>query len=180
MKRVESVDVITHDYMKRIIANVIGKDPLNVLSQTPKRLKKLVKGLKKKQLKSCPAPEKWSITQIIAHMADTELVLAFRLRMSLAQSGATLPAMDQDKWATGLRYENADLDEQLELFSTVRKQHLAIWNSLNDDDWQKFGVHEERGRESVERITQHFAGHDINHLNQIKAIRNTLKKNKRK
>ncbi len=179
MKSIESVDDITNPYVKRILSNVIGKDPMKVLSQTPKRLRKLVKGLKKKQLRYQPAPGKWSITQIITHMADTELVLAFRLRMSLAQSGSPLLAMDQDKWATGLNYEKADVDEQIELFSAVRRQHLAIWNSLTDEDWQKFGMHEERGKETVERITHHYAGHDINHLNQIEAIRKLLKKKRK-
>jgi hypothetical protein len=174
--RVTSVDDITNAYIKRILTNIIGKDPMKVLTQTPKRLRKLVKGLKKKQLRYTPAPEKWSIAQIVNHMADTELVLAFRLRMALAQSGSPLQAMDQDKWAAGLQYENADVNDQLELFTAVRKRHLAIWASLSDEDWQKFGMHEERGKETVERIAQHFAGHDINHINQIEAIRSSFKK----
>lgn len=180
MRKVESIDDIINPYVKRILTNVIGKDPLNVLAQTPKRLRKLTKGLKKKQLRFQPAPGKWSITQIITHMADTELVLAFRLRISLAQSGSPLMAMDQDKWAAGLNYERADVDDQIDLFSAVRKQHISMWNSLPEDDWQKFGMHEERGKETVERITQHYAGHDINHLNQIEAIRNSFKKKKKK
>ena len=180
MRKIESVDDITNPYVKRIISNVIGKDPMKVLERTPRRLRKLVKGLKKKQLRYQPAPGKWAITQIITHMADTELVLAFRLRMSLAQSGSPLLAMDQDKWATGLNYEKADVDEQIDLFSAVRRQHLAIWNSLKEEDWLKYGMHEERGKETVERITQHYAGHDINHLNQIEAIRKSFKKKKKK
>ncbi len=175
---VATVNDITNPYIKRILTNVIGKDPLKVLAQTPKRLRKLTKGLKKKQLRFQPAPGKWSITQIVTHMADTELVLAFRLRMALSQSGATLQAMDQDKWAAGLNYQQANLDDQIDLFSVVRKHHLALWNSLQENDWQKFGMHEERGKETVERITQHYAGHDINHLNQIEAIRNSFKKKK--
>lgn len=180
MKNISSVDDITNPYVKRILTNVIGKDPMKVLSSTSKRLRKLVKGLKKKQLRYQPAAGKWSITQIINHMADSELVLAFRLRMALSQSGSPLQAMDQDKWAAGLNYEKADVDEQIDLFSTVRKQHLAIWNSLSEEDWQKYGMHEERGKETVERITQHYAGHDINHLNQIEAIRKVFKKKKKK
>lgn len=176
MNRVQSVDGITNEYVKRILTNVIGKDPLKVLSQTPKRLRKLVKGLKKKQLRHQPALGKWSITQIVTHLADTEIVLAFRLRMALSQSGSPLQAMDQDKWADGLHYQNADADEQLEVFTTLRRNHLALWESLSDEDWQKFGMHEERGKETVERITHHYAGHDINHLRQIEAIRASFKK----
>lgn len=176
MRTVTGVDDIADAYVKRMISNVIGKDPLDVLRKTPKRLKRLVRGLKKKQLYMQPAPGKWSIAQIVHHLADTEIVLAFRLRMVLAQPGTPLQAMDQDKWAVGLHYDRADVDEQIELFSTLRRNHLHLWDSLSADDWQKFGIHEERGKETVERITQHFAGHDINHLNQIVAIRNTFGK----
>ncbi len=176
MKIVTGVDDIADAYVRRMVSNVIGKDPLKVLAQTPKRLRKLIKGLKKKQLRIQPAPGKWSIAQIVTHLADTEIVLAFRLRMVLAQSGTPLQAMDQDKWAAGLKYVEADVDEQLGLFTTLRRNHLALWKSLSDEDWQKYGMHEERGKETVERITHHFAGHDINHLNQIEAIRSLLKK----
>jgi uncharacterized damage-inducible protein DinB len=177
---VTTVEDITNPYVKRILANVIGKDPMKVLERTPRRLRKLVKGLKKKQVRYQPAASKWSIVQIINHIADTELVLAFRLRMALAQSGAPLQATDQDKWATVLNYEKADVDEQTDLFTTVRRRNLAIWKSLSDEEWQRFGMHEERGKETVERIAQLYAGHDINHLNQIEAIRKSIKKKKKK
>lgn len=176
MNIVTGVDDIADAYVKRMVSNVIGKNPLKVLAQTPKRLRKLVRGLKKKQLRFQPAPGKWSIAEIVTHLTDSEIVLAFRLRMTLAQSGTPLQAMDQDKWAAGLKYAQADVQEQLALFTTLRRNHLALWHSLSDDDWQKYGMHEERGKETVERITQHFAGHDINHLNQIEAIRSLIKK----
>ncbi|MBM2840045.1 MAG: hypothetical protein HW412_573 [Bacteroidetes bacterium] len=177
---VTSVDDISDAYTKRIISNVIGKDPLKILARTTKRLRKLTKGLKKKQVRHQPAPGKWSIVQIVSHLADTELVLAWRLRMVLAQAGSPLTAMDQDKWANNMKYEENDLDEQLKMFTVVRECHLAIWNSLGEDDWEKFGMHEERGKETVARIVQHYAGHDINHLNQIEAIRSSFKKGKKK
>ena len=177
---VTSVDDITDAYTMRIISNVIGKDPLKVLERTPKRLRKLLRGLKKKQVRYQLAAGKWSIVQIVSHLADTELVLAWRLRMVLAQSGSPLGAMDQDKWANNMNYQANDLDEQVELFTTVRERHLAMWNSLKEDDWDKFGMHEERGKETVARIIQHYAGHDINHLNQIEAIRSSFKKTRKK
>jgi uncharacterized damage-inducible protein DinB len=176
MNIVTSVDEIADAYVKRMVSNVLGKNPLDVLRATPRKLRQLVKGLKKQQLRFEPAPGKWSIAQIVTHLADTEVVLAFRLRMVLAQSGTSLQAMDQDKWAAGLNYAEANVNEQIELFSTLRKSHLALWDSLCDEDWQKYGMHEERGKETVERMTQHFAGHDINHLRQIEAIRNSFKR----
>ncbi len=180
MKKVEIVDNITNPYSKRILTNVIGKDPLKVLSSTAGRLKQLTKGLKKKQLRFKPASETWSITQIVAHLADAELVGAFRLRMMVSQSGSPIQAYDQGLWANTMNYENADVKEKIKLFSTLRNGQLAIWKSLKDDEWEKFGMHAERGKETIERFAQLYAGHDINHLNQIEAIRNSFKKKKKK
>jgi hypothetical protein len=177
---VRSVDDIPDAYMKRILSNVIGKDPLKVLARTPKRLRKLVRGLKKKHARFQQAPGKWSIVQIVSHLADSEMVLAWRLRMVLAQSGSPLGAMDQNKWAENMAYETNDLDDQLRLFTVVRESHLALWNAMRDEEWEKFGIHEERGKETVARIVQHYAGHDVNHLNQIEAITASFRKNKKK
>jgi hypothetical protein len=178
MKRIQSVDDIADAYTKRILSNVIGKDPLKVLSSTPKRLRKFVKGLNKKQLRHKPAADKWSIAQIVAHFADVELVLAWRIRLALAQSGSLLQVMNQDKWAAALKYEKADVDEEVDFFAVLRKRNLAIWRSLSEEEWQNYGMHEERGKETIERIAQVYAGHDINHLNQIEAIRMPFKKKK--
>lgn len=180
MREVESVDDITNPYIKRILTNAIGKDPFEVLAQTPKRLRKLTKGLKKKQLRFQPAPGKWSIAQIIAHLADAELTGAYRLRMMVSQSGSPIQAYDQDMWANAMKYEEADVEDKIELFSTVRNSQIAIWKSLHGDEWEKFGMHAERGHETVERFAQLHAGHDINHLNQIEAIRISFKKKKKK
>lgn len=180
MKKVTSVDDITNPYVKRILSNVVSKDPMKVLSRTSKRLRKLVKGLKKKQLRYQPAPDKWSITQIIAHLADAELTGAFRIRMMVSQSGSPIQAYDQDMWANAMKYDQADVEEKIALFSTVRNSQIAIWESLRDDEWEKFGMHAERGKETVERFAQLHAGHDINHLNQIEGIRKSFKKKKKK
>jgi hypothetical protein len=180
MKKIQSVDDITNPYTKRILSNVVGKDPMKVLSTTPKRLRKLIKGLKGKQLRFQPSPGKWSIAQIINHLADAELTGAFRLRMMVSQSGSPILAYDQDAWANTMRYEFADVEEKLELFAAVRKSQLDIWNSLSESDWEKFGMHAERGKETVERFAQLHAGHDINHLNQIEAIRQLFGKKKKK
>jgi hypothetical protein len=180
LKRVTSVDGITNPYGKRILSNVIGKDPMKVLARTPRRLRQLVKGLKKKQLRYQPAPGRWSIAHIINHLADAELAGAFRLRMMVSQSGSPILAYDQDAWANALGYDQADVEEKIKLFSTVRNSQLAIWQSLHDDDWERFGMHAERGKETVERFAQLHAGHDINHINQIEAIRGLFKKKKKK
>jgi uncharacterized damage-inducible protein DinB len=174
MQPLRTVDGIQNPYTKRILTNVIGKDAMKVLASTPQRLPRLVKGLTAKQLRQAPVPGKWSIAQIVCHLSDTEAVFAFRLRMVVAQSGCPIQAMDEQKWASGLGYERANVGAKVQLFTAMRKDHLTLLKSLKEGDFERFGMHEERGKETIERMVQMYAGHDINHLGQIELIRKQL------
>lgn len=179
MKRVMSVANIANPYLKRILSYVIGKDPLRVLSGTPGSLQHLTRGLDQTQIRKSPERGKWSIGQIITHLCDAELVLGFRFRMVISQSGSPLQAMDQNKWAIGLKYNRADWKKKLKLFTAMRRDHLALLRSLNSREWKQYGIHEERGKENLELMVQMLAGHDVNHLMQIETIRNLFLKRKK-
>ena len=171
MKPLKSVGRIRNPYSKRILKNVIDKDPMKVLAATPNRLLRLVRGLTEKQLRKPPSPGKWSISQLVCHLSDAEVVFAFRLRMTVAQSGSPLQAMDEQKWAAGLGYERANVGSKVQLFTAMRKDHLTLLKSFKRGDFERFGMHEERGKETIERMVQMYAGHDVNHLGQIEMIR---------
>jgi len=175
MKPIASLRHIRNPYTRRMLSNVIGKDPLNVLASTPARLRRLVGRLNEKQLRTPLAKGKWSIIQIVTHLADVEVVLAFRIRIALAQSGSPLQAMDQDRWASGLHYDKANLKRKLDLFAAVRGDHIRLFRSLKTDEWKRYGMHQERGKETVEHIVRLYAGHDINHLKQIEMIRKSAR-----
>jgi len=159
-------------YVERILGYLEGKDPMEVLASSPKKIAKLIKGLSKKKLSKRPALEKWSVTEIIAHLADTELVQGFRLRMILGASGTPIQGFDQDEWARYSDYASHDPELSLEAYRTTRERTVRLLNSLPADAWERFGMHSERGKETVKRVTEMMAGHDLNHL---KAIREILK-----
>jgi hypothetical protein len=117
-----------------------------------------------------PAPGKWSIREIVAHLADDELVGAYRIRLILSSPGTSIQAFDQDRWAADGRYASADLDSSLRLFRTLREANLALFRMLDEGEWSRFGIHAERGRESLRDIATYYAGHDRNHFAQIEAI----------
>jgi hypothetical protein len=108
---------------------------------------------------------------VIAHLADSELVGAFRLRMILAHDTPALAPYDQDLWATRLKYEHADLEQSLERFSVLRRANLTLWATASSADLARVGVHGERGEESIERMRRLYAGHDLAHLRQLARIR---------
>jgi hypothetical protein len=157
-------------YVGRIRGYVGGKDPLRVQAATPGRLRKLVRRLPPRKLRRRPAPGKWSISEILAHLAEVELVAGYRIRTILGSPGTPIQAFDQDVWAKVGRYRELDGRKSLEMFCVLRESNLTLLRSLKPRQWKQYGMHQERGKESVARIAEMFAGHDLNHLKQIERL----------
>jgi hypothetical protein len=157
-------------YTQRILGNADGKDPLRVQSTTAKTIEKLMKGQSAGKLRKRPAPEKWSVGEIVAHLADAEVIVGWRIRAILARPGTPIQAYDQDALAAARNYAKHDPKKSLEHFRAVRDANLAFYKSLLPEQWKHHGMHSERGEETLERIARLMAGHDINHTLQIEAI----------
>jgi hypothetical protein len=163
-------------YTQRISGYVQGKEPLRVQRSTPAKLAALIKGLDNKRLRYRSAPGKWSIAEILAHLADTELVGSWRMRLILGQNGAPVHAFDQDAWAASFNYQRRDPKTSLATFGLLRQNNLALLKSIPKEKWENFGMHQERGKESISQIVRMFAGHDLNHLRQIEELSKATKK----
>ena len=157
-------------YTQRILANAQGQDPLKVQSATTKKLARLIKGVPTAKLRKRPAPDKWSIAEILAHLADVEIVIGWRMRSLLGAPGTPVQAYDQDAWVIAGHYQKRDPRKSIELHRAVREANLALLKSLSSDQWKHYGQHAERGQESIEHIVRMVAGHDINHIHQIERI----------
>ncbi|HEV2289038.1 MAG TPA: DinB family protein [Candidatus Acidoferrales bacterium] len=158
------------EYLKRL-SNYLGdQDPIKVQRATAQKIAGLIRGIPRKTLMHRPAPGKWSIAEIIAHLADDELVGAYRMRKILERPGTPIEAFDQDKWAETGKYARRDAKKSLELFCTIREANLGLLKHLDSAQWDLYGVHSERGEEGIRTIARHFACHDINHMKQIEAI----------
>jgi hypothetical protein len=158
------------EYTKRITGHVEGQAPLKVQAATAKKLERLVKGVPAGKLRKRPAPGKWSVAEILAHLADTEIAGAWRMRAILGAPGTPVAAFDQDSWVMALHYDKRDARKALEQFRVLREANLALLKTLSPEQWKHFGMHAERGEESIEHIAKMFAGHDLNHLKQIEGI----------
>jgi DinB superfamily len=157
-------------YTERILGYVEGNQPLVVQAATAKKLNRLIKGVARAKLRMRPAPEKWSVSEIIAHLADSEFVGGFRLRFILGSPGAPVVSYDQDKWVTSGHYDQRDPQTSLAHFCVLRECNLALLKTLTPEQWKHYGMHSERGRETIGHIVCMFAGHDVNHLQQIEEI----------
>ncbi len=158
------------DYIARIITTLGDRDPLTVLAETPGRLRSLVSSATPDQLTWTSSPTRWTITQIVAHLADAEIAGAWRFRSVLAQDGIALGAYDQNAWAAAFRYEQAPATESVALFAALRTATLRVLRAVDPSHLQHAGLHSERGRESITRLEEVYAGHDLNHLAQIERL----------
>ena len=163
-------------YTQRILSNLEGKDPLKTQTATPKTLAKLIKGASPAKLRKRPAPDKWSVGEILAHLADAEVIVGWRLRSILAAPGTPIQAYDQDALASARNYAKHDPKKSLAQFAAIREANLAFYKALSPEQWKHHGMHSERGEESLERILHMMAGHDINHTQQIERILKPKKK----
>jgi hypothetical protein len=158
------------EYVQRIQGKLAGQDPLKVQATTAQKLSRLTKGASTAKLRKRPAPEKWSPAEILAHLADAEIVTSWRVRAILGAPGTPIQAFDQDAWVVAGKYAKRDPRKSLEQFRVLRDANLALYKSLSPEQWKHHGLHAERGEESIERIVRMMAGHDINHLEQVAAL----------
>ena len=171
-------------YIQRILGHVEGKDALKVQGSSAARLQKAIRGLTPKQLKWKPEPAKWSIAEILAHLADAEIVASWRLRSVIGENGITIQPFDQNVWVSAFQYNDRDAQQSVELFRVLRQNNLAMLKKLPREAWENYGMHQERGKETVAHLARMFAGHDTNHAVQVEQIaadfKKQLKKSKKK
>ena len=158
------------EYILRILGNLKGQKPLAIQAATPKKLGRLIARASATKLRKKPAPGKWSAAEILAHLADCEIVVGWRMRQILGAPGTPIQAFDQDAWAAAGHYEKRDARKSLEQFRVAREGNLALLKSLTAEQWKLHGIHSERGVETIAHITQMMAGHDLNHTAQFERI----------
>jgi uncharacterized damage-inducible protein DinB len=160
----------TTDYLTRVRKYAEGKDPLELQRQTPAILAELVTQASDEQLATRPGKDKWSIGEILAHLAEDEIATAWRYRQMVEHSGVELGGFDQDLWARLGQYGSRVPHESLALFRLLRNSNLQFLQQLEPAQWDCFGIHVERGRITIRDLAIHMAGHDANHIEQIRKI----------
>ena len=157
-------------YKQRILGYLGQQDPIKVWAATPGKLERRFRGVPRKKLRQRPARGKWSATEIVAHLAEIEIVIGWRLRQVLAKNGTRIQAMDQDRWALVGNYNRRDPQKLLRQFRAVREANLDMLKVGGRRRWKNYGLHEERGRETIAEQLRLYAGHDLNHLRQLKEL----------
>lgn len=151
-------------YQQALLDLLGDQEALDVLASTPEKIEDLCIDVDIAVLQKEPEPGEWSAEQVVAHILDAEIVYSFRWRMTLAQSGAAFPGYQQDLW-TGLAHPS--FPEMVAAFSALRRLNVWLAEETPSDQWDKVGVHSERGPETFDVSLKVVAGHDIAHLKQL-------------
>ena len=161
-------------YASAVLELVGDRHAVDVLRETPGAAARAVATLTPEQLKRPEKAGKWSVAQVLRHLADTDVVWGWRMRLILAQDRPMITGFDQDLWAERLDYANSDPNESLETFAVLRRDNLRLIERATPEDLKRVGVHAERGEESAGYMVRLYAGHDLMHLAQIDRIARTI------
>jgi len=145
-----------------------SQDARAVLAMTPGLVHQAVSAMTPEEVEAPIAVGKWSPRQIVAHLADCELVFCFRLRQTLAMESPVIQPFDQDDWAK--QYAAYDLASALAMFHAAREWNVKLIGALNEADWQREMTHPERGTMTFQTVVETMAGHDMNHLGQLQSV----------
>ncbi len=158
------------EYVRMMIDIVADRDPIEMLAGAMKNLRDELARVPAEKLTIPEVEGKWSIFDVVRHLAETEMVYGYRVRMILSHDTPEIRGFDQDRWASIVKYDGATVDEFLSMLEVLRTLNLKIYRGLTEDETHRFGVHSERGPESVGRMLKLCAAHDEVHLKQIQRI----------
>src|ERR1700727_2144505 len=152
-------------YRTRVLSYLGDEEPIGIQQATPSLLDRRLRDV------APTSADKWPIAEIVAHLADAELAVGWRLRNMLANPGVALTWWDQAVWAERLSYAQQDANLSAAVFRMLRESKLRLLESVPRARWVEcYGVHEVRGRQTVEEFVRLEAAHDLNHLRQIDRI----------
>jgi DinB superfamily len=145
---------------------------LDAAEKSPKQIAAAVSGLPDKTLRYKPAPNKWCVLEILAHLADMEILYAYRMRQMIADKTPVLAVIDQDDWARNLGYMEESPAELVALYGLNRYHTLQLLRRLQPEDLKKSAYHPELGKDvALEKYVEMMSGHGANHLQEIERLK---------
>lgn len=157
-------------YVAAVLAVLGARDPAAVLAELVGEVRGVVAAHPRERLERPEAPGKWSVLQVVQHLADMEIVFGFRMRQILTLPRPSLPAIDETAWMARVRRDDRDPGAALAQLEVLRREHLRLWATVTPEELARVGVHEQRGPETLAHWQQLMAGHDLVHRRQIARI----------
>ena len=157
-------------YLKRLAEYLGHEDPVAMQQVTARTLERLINGVPESVLRSKPEPQKCSVVEILARLAEDELVTSWRYRQMIEHSGTNMTSFNQDEWARLGDYGSWEVRAALKMFRLLREANLRLLTRLTSQEWHCDGIHPELGLMTVMDLARHRAAEDIHHMLQIEWI----------
>jgi len=164
----------TPAYTKSMMDYLGDREPFSVFEETPSALRAAATAVPEDKLRVLEAPGKWSVLNVVQHLAHVELVLGSRYRIVLAEEGSPLAAMDPDLWIANLFPGEFGLEEALTDFANLRAMNLRLLRRVKGNQWERYGIHSQRGKETLATMVRMYAAHDLYHLYQIERVKKAV------
>jgi DinB superfamily len=155
-------------YRQDLLTALGDDDPVAVLRAGLEEIPRLAASVSDEHLGRAPAPGEWSARQVVSHLADSDLMAGMRVRMIVTQDRPMLVGYDQEAWTARFSRLDADVAETLERWRALRRSNVEIFQSLSPEEWERVGLHTERGEASARLTVQLMAGHDRMHVAQFR------------
>jgi hypothetical protein len=153
-----------HAYRATLLGVVGDRDPIDVIAETPARIRALIQDRSTDELTRRPSDNEWSVAEILGHLFDGEIVLSFRWRMILTADRPAYPGYDEKAFAA---LAKPPIDQLWPALEALRAYNLWLLRSIPRSAWSRVGLHSEVGPETLEATIFAYAGHDLAHLNQL-------------
>ena len=155
----------------RALLDVLGhRDPVDVLGEMMPWIAERTRTVDRRLLRVPEAAGKWSVIEVLQHLADSDLVFGFRLRMILTEENPAIQAYDQDAWARTFKYRDVPLEVALGQLDSLRAANVHVLQQVSPEQLERIGLHSERGPESAGFLLRLMAGHDLVHRRQVDRI----------
>lgn len=139
-------------------------------------LARAIAGLTREELNAHPVPGKWSVQELIVHLLESDLIASHRMKRIAAEERPLLIGYDETLFAQKLFYDEIDLRDVCECFATNRRITAAILRKLPDDAFERWGVHNERGKVTLGEMVQMYVGHVSHHMKFLREKRRVMGK----
>ena len=154
-------------YRKELLDLLGDRDALQVMARTADELDSQLHGVADEELAKRPYPGAWSVKEVVGHLCDTEWAYGYRMRLMLSHESPPITGYDQDLMVTGMGHNDRPVSTLLKEFQRLREFNLELYVRTEGPAWERVGLHEERGPESVGFSVRLLAGHDLRHLKQV-------------
>ena len=152
------------------------REKIDAIERGPSLVVAAAAGVDDRTLRYKPAPDKWCILEILAHLADIEVLYGYRMRQMLADREPAIAPIDQEDWARNLGYMEGTPSDFLAAYQAARCANLRLLRRLEATDLAKGAFHPEKSRKvTLEELIGMMVVHDPNHAGQIERLKQAAK-----